>query len=101
VLKALDNIVRVGAREAGEIGSGGGNRYAMYATELGVVDKVEQLQSHRDDNIRDKAVCLLGFFHPGGVGVEGNTGRQAWSRAGQEASSNVFSFDTFHVALPP
>jgi hypothetical protein len=100
VLEALDNILRVGAREAGEIGSSG-NRYAMYVTEMGVVAEVVQLQSHSDDNIRDKAVRLLGFFHPSGaitnadVDMDSDTGMSS-----QQASSNVFSFGTFHATLP-
>jgi hypothetical protein len=109
VLEALHNILSAGAREAGASGSGSGsNRYAMYVTELGVVDKVVQLQSHSNDDIRDKAVRLLGVFHPGDastnddadVDMDGDTGRPAWARAGQQASSNVFSFGTFHAALP-
>jgi hypothetical protein len=99
VLEALHNILSIGAREAGASGSGS-NRYAMYITQLGVVDKVVQLQSHSNDDIRDKAVRLLGVLRPGGASTNDDTGRPAWDRAGQQASSNVFSFGTFHAALP-
>jgi hypothetical protein len=101
MLEALDNILSTGAREAEASEIGSGNRYAMYTTELGVVDKVVQLQSHSDDIIRDKAVRLLGFFHPGGASadadghMDGDTGTSS-----QQASSNVFSFGTFHADLP-
>jgi hypothetical protein len=106
VLEALSNILRVGEREAGASGSDS-NRYATYVTELGVADKVEQLQAHSDDNIRNKAVRLLGVFRGGAsttgdadVDMDGDNGRPAWASAGQQASSNVFSFGTFRAALP-
>jgi hypothetical protein len=86
VLEALNNIVSVVERDAGASGSGSGsNSRVVYVTELGVLDKVVQLQSHSNDGIRDRAVRLLGVFRPGGastngaadVDMDGNTGRPA------------------------
>jgi hypothetical protein len=97
VLEALDNILS----EVERVSASGSafNHRATSIIGLGVVDEVVQLQAHSDDDIRNKAIRLLGVFVPSGVSTN-STSLPSLQATSQQASSNVFSFSTFHAALP-
>jgi len=100
VLEALENIVEAGAQEAGETGC---NAYAQHIQELGALDKIVQLQTHSDNEIREKAQLLLREVCPDDkqdVNMDLETNNSPTGIAQAAGAHNVFSFGTFRAALP-
>lgn len=58
-LEGLENILRLGEIEKDFGNTGGVNLYARYVDEAEGVDKIENLQSHDNNEIYEKAVKLL------------------------------------------
>jgi hypothetical protein len=56
-LEGLENILKIGDKEAHE--TGGLNRYATLVEEAEGLDKIEMLQRHNNQDIYEKAVKIL------------------------------------------
>ena len=61
-LEGLENILKVGEAEK-ELGQTGGvNLYAQYIDEADGLEKIENLQTHQNNSIYEKAVKLLDTY---------------------------------------
>lgn len=56
-LEGLENILRVGERDAKS--TGGVNLYGQYVEEAEGLNKIEELQNHQNNDIYEKAVKIL------------------------------------------
>lgn len=56
-LEGLENLLKIGERDAKA--TGGTNQYATYIEEAEGLDKIEALQSHKNNDIYEKAVKIL------------------------------------------
>lgn len=103
-LEGLENILKVGDREAKQIGSGY-NEMAALVAELGGLQKLEELQNHKNEDIYNKVVKMIeayfgveeeaegaamGGMGMGGAGMPGAPGAGG---VGGAAPNGTFSFD--------
>eukprot|EP00708_Paratrimastix_pyriformis_P002361 GAFH01001107.1.p1 GENE.GAFH01001107.1~~GAFH01001107.1.p1 ORF type:complete len:624 (-),score=231.06 GAFH01001107.1:91-1719(-) len=88
-LEALENILRVGRRDAAS--TGGVNKYAQEIEEAGGVTKIDQLQRHANQEIYTKASSLIETYFGEEGEAEDTTIAPSTTEGGQ------FSF---HVELP-
>lgn len=58
-MEAIENILRVGQKDAQAQGSDGNNQYCDYVEECGGLDNLEILQRHDNEEIYAKAVTIL------------------------------------------
>jgi hypothetical protein len=58
-LEGLENILKVGETDKNLGGSGDGNAYAQMIDEAEGLEKIENLQSHDNNEIYEKAVKIL------------------------------------------
>jgi hypothetical protein len=56
-MEGIENILRVGKKEANE--NGGVNKFALNVEECSGLDKLEALQKHENEEIYDKAISIL------------------------------------------
>ena len=61
-LEGLENILKVGETEKELAGANGSNPYADAVDEAGGLDKIEELQSHNNEDIYQKAIGILESF---------------------------------------
>ena len=59
-LEALENILKIG--EMDSKGTGGSNTFADFVEEAEGIDKIEQLQTHQNNEIYEKAVKILELY---------------------------------------
>lgn len=62
-LEGLENILKVGEKDAKA--SGGLNQFATLIEEVDGLDKIEQLQTHQNNDIYEKAVKILEVYFGG------------------------------------
>lgn len=61
-LEGLENILKVGEAEKNQVTTGGVNVYAQMIDEAEGLEKIENLQSHDNTEIYEKAVKILETF---------------------------------------
>jgi len=59
-MEGIENILRVGKRDAPQYG--GVNKFAEFVEECGGLDKLEELQQHKDKGVSDKAGVMLKIY---------------------------------------
>ena len=60
-LEGLGNVLKAGEAEkvGGEVGMGWGNKYADLIEEAGGLEEIEALQTHRNEDVYNKAIHIL------------------------------------------
>lgn len=61
-LEGVENILRVGGRDAAKTGS---NKFSEFVEECGGLDSLEELQKHQNEKIYDKVVKILTTYFDG------------------------------------
>nr|XP_025662372.1 importin subunit alpha-4 isoform X2 [Arachis hypogaea] len=94
-LEGLDNILKVGEADK-EMGHNGGiNIFAQMVDECEGLDKIENLQTHDNNEIYERAVKILErYWAEDELEVE-------QSQNGGDGTQQGFSFGTNHPTLPP
>lgn len=59
-LEGIENILKVG--EADSVNHGGQNQMALYVTEADGLNKIEELQSHSNNDIYEKSIKILEHY---------------------------------------
>lgn len=94
-LEGLENILKVGEADK-EMGLNGGvNLYAQIIEESDGLDKVENLQSHDNNEIYEKAVKILERYWAE------EEEEQILQDGGNENSQQAFNFGNNQPAAPP
>lgn len=94
-LEGLENILKVGEADK-EMGLNGGvNLYAQMIEESDGLDKIENLQSHDNNEIYEKAVKILERYWAE------EEEEQILQDGGNENSQQAFSFGNNQPAAPP
>lgn len=95
-LEGLENILKVGESEKDGGNSGGVNLYARYIDEAEGLEKIENLQTHDNNEIYEKAVKILETYwqeededQNTAPGTEGNF---AFGQAAAAAPPGGFNF---------
>jgi HEAT repeat protein len=92
-LEGLENILKVGEQEKDVGNSGGINLYARYIDEAEGLEKIENLQTHDNNEIYEKAVKILETYW-----LEEDEDQNL--APGAEAGQN-FAFGSSQAAAPP
>ena len=88
-LEGLENILKVGEAEKqlGTVGLAGGNMYAEFIDEAGGLDKIEFLQTHKNNDIYEKSIKILETY----FGLEEDFEQQQLAPAIEEGQT-AYSF---------
>lgn len=62
ILEGLENILKVGEEELNQGNTGGYNIYAQMIDDAEGLEKIENLQSHDNNEIYEKAVKILSMY---------------------------------------
>eukprot|EP01018_Ginkgo_biloba_P025898 Gb_25500 [translate_table: standard] len=93
-LEGLENILRVGETEKEQGNTEGVNMYARLIEDADGLDKIENLQTHENTEVYDKAVKILETYLA-------EDDEQTLPMADVDASKHAFSFEANRPALPP